>query len=123
MAVLIPVSKGKYHALVDEEDYEYLTQWNWRYIDGYACRSIYATNDDEKRVRRTIRMHRVISEPNDEQQVDHINGDKLDNRRLNLRNVSAKQNQMNKKTSKHSTSKYNEVALQAHGEFARLNVI
>jgi hypothetical protein len=44
--------------------------------------------------RKTL-MHRVIMSPPKGLQVDHINGDRLDNRRCNLRIVTATQNRAN----------------------------
>jgi hypothetical protein len=38
--------------------------------------------------------------------TDHINHDKLDNRRINLRSCTNQQNHMNKSSNKDSTSKY-----------------
>lgn len=47
-----------------------------------------------------------IMNPEKEKVVDHINSNKLDNRRCNLRIVNTKQNSMNKTKSKNTTSKY-----------------
>lgn len=104
MAVLIPVSKGRYYTCVDEDDYNHLAQWSWRYIDGYACRSGYAINNDGKRIKRTIRMHSVVNNTQEGYETDHINGDKLDNRKSNLRSVTHSQNQMNRGVNKNSSS-------------------
>jgi hypothetical protein len=42
-------------------------------------------------------MHRVVTQAVQGQEVDHINGDRLDNRRENLRIVTRSQNAMNRK--------------------------
>ena len=42
-----------------------------------------------------IQMHRFILNPSRKMQVDHINGNGLDNRRENLRIVTPSENQLN----------------------------
>lgn len=44
---------------------------------------------------RTTYLHRYLLDAPGDRQVDHINGDKLDNRRCNLRLVTRSQNQQN----------------------------
>lgn len=64
-------------AIVDDEDYAELSKHKW-----LACQKQdrwYA-----KRTSKSIYMHRVIM-GNPAQEVDHISGDGLDNRRCNLR--------------------------------------
>jgi hypothetical protein len=79
----IPLSQGKF-ALVDDEDYDYLMQWKWNFnAQGYAVRG--------------VRMHRIINSTPENMIVDHINGDKLDNRKENLRNCTNAQNACNKR--------------------------
>ena len=88
----ILLTKGKY-TIVDDSDYELLSQWSWYYNGGYAVRGC----------PERILMHRVITNCPIELEVDHINMDKLDNRRINLRNVTKSVNLHNtnaKKTSK-----------------------
>jgi hypothetical protein len=85
----IPLSKGKV-ALVDDEDYGWLTTWKWFVNkDGYAARN--TPRPDQK----TVLMHRVLMQTPDEMQTDHIDGDKLDNQKSNLRICTETQNHQN----------------------------
>ncbi|QAV07442.1 AP2 domain-containing protein [Bacillus vallismortis] len=54
----------------------------------------------------SIRLHRWLMNPSDDQVVDHRNHDTLDNRRANLRLCSIGENNRNRKYSKHNTSEY-----------------
>ncbi len=56
--------------------------------------------------RRMVYLHRFISEPPPGLHVDHINGDKLDNRRCNLRHCTQSQNQYNRKLDRANKSGY-----------------
>lgn len=99
----IPLTKGKY-ALIDEDMYDYLMQWVWNCSHfGYAVRSTY---DKETKKNGKVQMSRQILGTNNDLQVDHINGNKLDNRRCNLRECTAKQNKMNSPSQKNTTSCY-----------------
>lgn len=42
-----------------------------------------------------VYMHRFLADPPEGMEIDHINGDRLDNRRANLRVVTRQQNAMN----------------------------
>ena len=89
-------------ALVDDADYEYLSQWKWTYSNvgaaGYATRSQPHLNKDGKIVRKTIYMHSEIVEKKiSTNVVDHKNGKTLDNRRENLREATQAQNLWNRK--------------------------
>lgn len=77
-------------ALVDRADYEWLSRFSWYVGHGYAKRSG-TTRNHAKRL-----MHREIMAAGDGVLVDHINGDKLDNRRANLRLCTPTQNALNK---------------------------
>lgn len=87
----IPLTRDK-TAIVDDEDFPWLVQWNWYCNDsGYAVR-----NGQGSENANTIRMHREIMKATDEKMIDHINGDTLDNRKSNLRFATISQNLMNR---------------------------
>jgi len=95
----IILSKG-YVALVDDEDFENLNIYKWTYTHGYARRDT-GTGINRKR----IYLHRAIM-GNTGIQIDHINGNRLDCRKSNLRFCTNLQNQYNRGTNKNGTSKY-----------------
>lgn len=89
------------YAKVDDKDYESLAQWRWGLMDnGYA---VHGTNSQGR-----ILMHRDIMGcvRGDGKEVDHINHDKLDNRRSNLRLVTREQNARNRRADSGSTSRH-----------------
>jgi len=98
----IKLTKGKF-ALVDNEDFEYLSQWKWHYIrNGYAARHS-KVNEKE---RGYIYMHRQINNTPSGLVTDHINRNKLDNRKINLRNATNSMNGMNRNLNKNNSSGY-----------------
>lgn len=118
MIQTIPVySKGEVvtQALVDADDYQAVSQFRWSMHNrGYAM-----TGGGNSKVL----MHRLIlglvNQPGQgrgsgarQLQADHINGDKLDNRRSNLRVVTNQENHQNRQTSSGVTSRYRGVYLQ-----------
>lgn len=105
----IPLTRGKI-ALVDDEDYERLSEWKWSYNGtGYAVRSEHYYRDGKRRT-RTILMHREIIKTPDGMETDHINGDRLDNRKCNIRPCDRKQNVWNNGSQLNKTSQYKGVS-------------
>lgn len=81
---LINLSKNR-QAIVDDEDFEYLNKFKWLFAE-------YAVTYKEGKI---IRMHRLVNNTPDGFVTDHINRNKLDNRKENLRSVTTKQNNQN----------------------------
>jgi hypothetical protein len=88
-------------ALIDDEDYVLISQYNWYYNDGYA--KAYHKG-------KRLRMHRIILNAK-KQQVDHRNRNRLDNRKCNLRLCTLKENNRNINMRKDNTSGYKGVSL------------
>jgi hypothetical protein len=73
-------------AIVDAADYEWLSGYTWTLCGGYALRHSGGKN---------FFMHREIMHAPPGMVVDHINGNRLDNRRCNLRLCTRAQNVRN----------------------------
>lgn len=83
--------------LIDAEDYERVKNVCWYIKHGYVLGCI---NGKE------VRLHRFLTECPETAIVDHINQNKADNRKCNLRIVNHSQNNMNKPMPKNNTSGY-----------------
>lgn len=102
----IELTKGK-KTLVDDEDYEFINQHKWHLSShGYAVRTTKTPSVAGKRHGKMIGMHRVILNTPSDMVVDHINGNKLDNRKSNLRNCTQAQNCQNQGLRRNNTSGY-----------------
>jgi hypothetical protein len=89
----IPLTKGKF-AVVDDEDFGRVSQFNWhantnQHGNWYAMRRV------KGRLKTFQKLHQFLMPGIS--QVDHKNGDGLDNRKENLRPASSLQNSSNKK--------------------------
>ena len=78
--------------ILDKEDYEKVKPYSW-----YKTSNGYIATRDRKADGALKTMHRLITEAIGSDMVDHINHDKRDNRRCNLRIVSRSENQQNRK--------------------------
>lgn len=94
---LIPLTQGKC-AIVDDEDAAVVSKYKWHCNDsGYAVTQIRIGDGSAKKVR----MHRLLLNPPADMDIDHINGNRMDNRRCNLRICTRSENLRNAK--KHKT--------------------
>lgn len=97
---IIPLTKGQ-NALVDTEDYERVNRWNWVAHWAGCTKSFYADREEDG---KTFSMHRFVMNCVGDEQVDHIDGDTLNNRKYNLRKCTQAQN--TKKKRKRESSLY-----------------
>lgn len=78
---------------IDKDDLERARQHKWCLTgDGYSSTAI------KKTINKRIRLHQFIIGRKKKLMIDHINHDKLDNRKQNLRHCTNAENCKNKKT-------------------------
>ena len=91
----VPLTQGK-EAIIDAADVHLVEGFNWFANKGrytfYAVRNKPTVNG---KAMGLLRMHRVIVNAPGDMQVDHINGDGLNNRRNNMRLATHAENKRN----------------------------
>ena len=124
----IELTQGQ-KALVDDEDYEFISQWKWyaqwhpKLHGYYAARHTRVAEHGPGGKQRTINMHRVVAERMGLEIaglfVDHIDRKAtLDNRRGNLRVATNSQSAMNQSPQRGRTSDFKGVSWhEAHGKW------
>ena len=106
----IELTQNKF-ALVDDGDYYFYSNWNWQYANGYAIRF-----ERHGKTRKTIYLHREILNSPMNLDVDHINRNRLDSRRGNLRIATRSNNMANSPKPKNNTSGYKGVVWRKRKE-------
>jgi len=105
----INLTRGKF-ALVDDEDYELVNKFKW-YASVHKWGSYAVRHVKKNGIQKTIHMHRfIVGERADGFEVDHIDGNGLNNTKANLRTATRSQNMSNIKKPKHNSSGYKGVS-------------
>lgn len=82
--------------LIDDSDKHLMYGYKWFVnSNGYACRNPKMKNYEYEKIERYL--HRLVVGAKKGDIVDHINGNRLDNRRCNLRVVTRSQNNLHRK--------------------------
>jgi len=107
--LIIYTSDGK-EIVIDDDDYLWLTKYSWRLDkDGYAIRSTKNRNIHMARFILGLDIHNPGI-------ADHIDGNRLNNSRSNLRIVTRQQNSMNRGKYAKATSIYKGVTWHAQAK-------
>lgn len=113
----IKLNKG-FITQVDDEDFDYLNQWRWHYNKFSVKRTI--------RLGKTFKciiMSRLLLNVNDSSlMIDHIDGNPLNNSKINLRICSHNDNIKNLSKHKDNTSGYKGVTKRRNKWRARICV-
>ncbi len=100
-------TKNGYTIFVDDEDYDLVSKYSWKAKLNTRKTNRYAARRPEVKGKKQWQfMHRLIMglEKSDKRQIDHIDGNGLNNIRSNLRIVTNQQNSRNSKKYKSDTS-------------------
>jgi hypothetical protein len=104
MSKIITLNNGM-ECIVDDELYPILSRWKWKFLKATGCSGGYAVRNTIKNGKNfAILMHREINNTPNGLSTDHINGNKLDNRRSNLRSVPQYINMQNRDKQKNNKS-------------------
>lgn len=94
---------GEFDVKVDDEDFDRLSKFKW-HINKHVCTGTFYTSKKPTVSCKYMSMHRHLMNPADDEEVDHIDLDKLNNQKSNLRIATHAQNNMNKNLQSNSTS-------------------
>lgn len=96
--------------LIDDEDFEKVKKWPNKWIvgkRGYMFTRYQIGSGHKNRKMVNVYLHHFLfGKPPLEMVTDHINRNKLDNRKKNLRFVTKRENNINRDKRKKCTSKY-----------------
>jgi hypothetical protein len=117
----LPLTKG-HTVIVDDDDFEELNKWKWSALVSSQTGKVYAVRGVSigGGKTKTLLMHKFLLSSGE---VDHIDGNGLNNQRHNLRYCTRLQNAQNQKLRKTSRSGFKGVSLRHNGEWgARITV-
>ena len=116
---IITLTQNK-DTIIDDEFYDYLSKFKWHYSTGYAKRNLWNYQSKKAKI---VRMHHFILPMKKGLQIDHINGDTLDNRLVNLRYVKQKENLRNQGLRSDNTSGFKGVSKWKNGQWRAYIVV
>lgn len=95
------ITNSNEFTLVDDDIYQEYSHFKWYLSNGYIC---YRSKDSN--FKSYERLHRIILRAKKGQIVDHIDRNKLNNQRSNLRLVTPKENTHNSTKRRNTKNKY-----------------
>ena len=102
---------GIVHFIIDDEDLPKVIKFKWFVLNCRNKKYIHCHSTTDKH-RKTIRLHRLITNAPSNLVVDHINGDTLDNRKANLRICTNKENCWNQSLRKNNKTGFKGVLIE-----------
>lgn len=95
----VKLTRGLF-AQVDDSDFEWINKYTWATrLDQTRYYAITHTSRKDKK-QGTVFMHTLIMNPPKGMEIDHIDGNGLNNQRNNLRIVTHSQNMMNQRSAR-----------------------
>ncbi len=113
---IIPLSQNRY-ATIDDEDYELIQQHRWYFHDRYTKTNVRVPGTPRRY--KSVSMHRLIMNAPPGVQVDHRDGNGLNNTRTNLRFATPAQNARNRAACRKNACGFKGVAgIETEGKWA-----
>ena len=110
----VELSNGRAEAVVDLADLHLVSGQRWFAIcPGRVTYAVASSIQCAKQRARTLLMHRVILGNPDARNIDHIDGNGLNNRKANLRTATHSENQCNRPAPSNNTSGFKGVSFEA----------
>lgn len=101
----IELTRGKF-ARVSPEDFGWLNSFKWCALNNGSYFCAVRNTPSVDGVQRTEYMNRTIMDAAADERINHINGNKLDNRRSNLRIATRSESHINRGMHMNNTSGY-----------------
>jgi hypothetical protein len=87
------IKHGNHEVIIDYDDFEKIKNYRW-HLHAHHSGEFYCSTFINRKIHK---MQHLLIKKQNSQQIDHINGNKLDNRKCNLRICTNKENAKNKK--------------------------
>ena len=116
----IKLTQGKY-AIVDDDMFDEINRHKWYYLKAKSSRGYAVRSKKPNGKTKILFMHKAINQTPDGMQTDHINGDKLDNRKENLRSCTQSENLYNQDKHKNNTTGFKGVFYD-EGKYIRASI-
>lgn len=102
---------GDCECIIDREDFDKVNQFNtsWYLVYNKSRIESVVTKIQRNKVRKSIKLHVLLTDRPDGLVVDHIDGNVLNNKKSNLRVVTAEENATNLKDYNTSSSGYQNI--------------
>ncbi len=95
--------KRRVDVMVDDEDFEFLNQFYWQVDKNNTVKT-------HKNYTGETLIHRLIMKPSKGVEIDHIDGNRLNNQKSNLRFATSSQNKINRGARKDNKSGFKGVS-------------
>lgn len=106
---------------VDDDDFDTLSQVRW-FADRKANHTYAARYNCQVKPKKWVMMHRLLIQAPDDMQVDHIDGNGLNNKRANLRLVTMAENAQNARLRKDNKCGFRGVHYDTHIRWWRARI-